>query len=196
MLKATRTWNGNPNFELIVKGLSDANYATDPSSRKSISGYSVFLEDAPISMKSGQQKSVTLSTTEAELVSGTQCAQDMLFVMRVLESIGLKVQKPMILQIDNKGAVDLANNWSIGGRTRHIEVRQYFLRDLKMEGTILTKWLSGSEMSSDLFTKNLARPLFEQHTKALCGTGQYMRDKSNETLKGRVLDSVIESKGE
>jgi hypothetical protein len=116
--------------------------------------------------------------------------------MRVLESIGLKVQKPMILQIDNKGAVDLANNWSIGGRTRHIEVRQYFLRDLKMEGTILTKWLSGSEMSSDLFTKNLARPLFEQHTKTFCGTDQYMRDKSNETLKGRVLESVIESKGE
>jgi hypothetical protein len=83
MLKPSRTWNGKPDFEFIVKGLLDANYATDPSSRKSISGYSVFLEDAPISMKSGQQKSVTLSTAEAKLVSGTQCAQDMLFVMRV-----------------------------------------------------------------------------------------------------------------
>jgi hypothetical protein len=54
--------------------------------------------------------------------------------MRVLESIRLKVKKPMILQIDNKGAVDIANNWSIGGRTQHIEVRQYFLRDLKIGG--------------------------------------------------------------
>jgi hypothetical protein len=79
MLKPSRTWNGKPNFEFIYKGLSDANYVTDPSSCKSISGYSVFLEDAPISMKSRQQKSVTLSTVEAELVSGTQCAQDMLF---------------------------------------------------------------------------------------------------------------------
>jgi hypothetical protein len=39
-----------------------------------------------------------------------------------MESIGLKVKKLMILKIDNKGAVDLANNWSIGGRTRHIEI--------------------------------------------------------------------------
>jgi hypothetical protein len=162
MLKPNRTWDGNPNFEFVVKGLPYASYATDPSSRKSISGYSVFLEEARISMKSGQQKSVTLSTAEAELVSGTQCTQDMLFVMRVIESIG------MTLQLDNKGAVDLAINWSIGGRTRHIEVRQYFLRDLKMlDSVVLTQWLSGSEMSSDLFTKNLARPLFEQHTKGI-----------------------------
>jgi hypothetical protein len=71
-----------------------------------------------------RSKSVTLSTAESELVSDTQCAQHhMLFVMRrVMESIGLKVKKLMILKIDNKGAVDLANNWSIGGRTRHIEI--------------------------------------------------------------------------
>ena len=143
-------------------------------------------------MKSSQQKSVTLSTAEAELVSGTQCAQDMLFVMRVIESIGLKVKKPMILQIDNKGAVDLANNWSIGGRTRHIEVRQYFLRDLKMEGIVQTQWLAGSEMSSDLFTKNLARPLFEQQVKTYCGPDKYTRDNVM-TLKGRVSQGGIES---
>jgi hypothetical protein len=39
MLKPNRTWDGNPNFKFIVKGLVDANYAADPSSRKSISGY-------------------------------------------------------------------------------------------------------------------------------------------------------------
>jgi hypothetical protein len=74
-LKPNRTWDGSKDFEFKVTGLSDANYATDPSSRRSVSGYSVFLENAPISMKSGQQKSVTLSTAEAEVVSGTQCAQ-------------------------------------------------------------------------------------------------------------------------
>ena len=48
----------------------------------------------------------------------------MLYVVRTIESLGLKVEKPMILQADNKGAVDLANNWSIGGRTWHIEVHE------------------------------------------------------------------------
>ena len=101
LLKPTRTWTGNPDHEFIIQGFSDANYATDPSNRRSISGYCVLLEGAPVSMKSGQQASVTLSTTEAELVSATQCAQDMLFIMRVLELIGLKVRKSMILKIDN-----------------------------------------------------------------------------------------------
>ena len=43
------------------------------------------------------------------------CAQDMLFLMW-LESIGLKVRKPMVLMVDNIGAKDLANNWSVEGR--------------------------------------------------------------------------------
>ena len=60
---------------------------------------------------------IALSVTEAELYAATQCAQDMLFVMRVMESMGLRVKKPMNLFVDNKGAVDLANNWSVGGRT-------------------------------------------------------------------------------
>ena len=50
--------------------------------------------------------------------------------------MGLKVKKPMILHVDNKGAVDLANNWSVGGRTRHVEVKQHFLRDMKKQGLI------------------------------------------------------------
>ena len=56
--------------------------------------------------------------------------------MRILNSLGLKVKLPMILEMDNKGAVDLANNWSVGGRTRHVDTRQYFLRQLKEEGIL------------------------------------------------------------
>jgi hypothetical protein len=108
-------------------------------------------------------------------MSGTECAQDMLYAMIVIESLGLKVQKPMILEIDNKGAVDIANNWSVGGRTRHINTRFYFLRELKEADLIKTIWRSGAEMSSDVLTKNLARPLFEKHLRVYCGEDQYTR---------------------
>ena len=50
---------------------------------------------------------------------------------RLLESMGLKVKLPMILEVDNKATVDLANNLNTGGRTRHVEVKQYYLRELK-----------------------------------------------------------------
>ena len=44
----------------------------------------------------------------------------------------------MILEVDNKGAVDLANNWNVGGRTRHIDVRYWFLRELKEKSIVKT----------------------------------------------------------
>ena len=115
------------------------------------------------------QKSVTLSVIEAKLVAATQCAQDMHFAMRVLESMGLKVKKPMILKIHNKGAVDLTHNWNVGGRTRHVEVRQNVLRDLNRDGIILSKWIPGDNNSSDMFTENLGGPLFEKYITTYCG---------------------------
>jgi hypothetical protein len=77
LLKPTDTWNGDPNYEFTGLGMLDSDYAKDPDSRKSVSGYAKFLNGAPSSMKSEMQSCVTLSVTEAELVSATQCAQDM-----------------------------------------------------------------------------------------------------------------------
>ena len=74
---------------------------------------------------------VALSVIEAELFAAVLCVQDMLFVMRVLASLGLQVCLPMTLFVDNKGAKDICNNWLAGGRTRHIKLKQYFLNDLK-----------------------------------------------------------------
>jgi hypothetical protein len=112
-------------------------------------------------------------------VRNGMCARHAIYTMRIVESMGLKVEKPMILEIDNKGAVDLTNNWSVGGRTRHIDTRYYFLRELKEQNIIKTVWLSGLEMPSDLFTKNLARPLFEKHLMMYCGTNEYLKNRSN-----------------
>ena len=50
---------------------------------------------------------IALSVTEAELYAAIQCVMKMLFVMRVLLSIGLQVALPMILEVDNKGDVDI-----------------------------------------------------------------------------------------
>jgi hypothetical protein len=121
-----------------------------------------------------------LDVMSAELVSGTQCAQDMLFIMRVLESMGLKIKKPMVLEIDNEGAVDLSHNWSVSGRTRHDSIRQSFLRELNEEGIVEVYWIPTEENSSDLFTKNLSGPVFEKHTATYCGVDEYMKSEKPE----------------
>jgi len=118
------------------------------------------------------QNCVTMSVTEAEAVAGVGCAQDMLFAMHVLESLELKVKKPMLLYIDNKGAVDLFNNWSVAGRTRHVGTRLNFLRELKEEGVLEVKWISAKENESDMFTKNLSKADFEKDMIA------YVTDKT------------------
>jgi hypothetical protein len=183
VLKPTEKWDGNPNFEFTVAGRSDSDYAKDPDKRRSVSGYSTFLCGAPVTMKSKMQGCVTLSVTEAELVSATHCAQDMLFIMRVLESIGLQVKKPMILQVDNKGAMDLSNNWSVGGRTRHVDTRQYFLRELKEEGVVIVEWIPSADNSTDLFTKNLSGPTFNKHVAVYCGADE-VYDSQGEGVAG------------
>jgi hypothetical protein len=77
---------------------------------QAIRRHAVFLNNAPIAEKSKIQKATTLSEKEAELTSGTDYAQDILFAMPVLESIELRVKKPIMLYIDNKRAVDYARN--------------------------------------------------------------------------------------
>jgi hypothetical protein len=81
----------------------------------------------------------------------------------------------MILEKDNKGAMDLTKNFSVSGRTRHNCIRQSFLRELKEEGIIRFKWIPTEENSAGIFTKNLNGPVFDKHASSCIGTGEYMK---------------------
>jgi hypothetical protein len=115
--------------------------------------------------KSSTERTVPLSTTEAERYTGITCVQDMLYMKNVLESVGLMVKLPVVLEMDNLGAVYLANIWSIGGRTRHIDFRSVLLQELKEAGEMVIKWISGTANEADIFTKNLDGPTFQRYTK-------------------------------
>ena len=82
---------------------------------------------------------------------------------------------PLILKMDNKGAVDLANNWSIGGCTRHVDVRQCFLWEFKESNVMDISWIKGSKNNADAFTKNLDGPAFEKCIKTLVGQDVHMK---------------------
>ena len=115
------------------------------------------------------QKNVTLSVTEVETAARVTVAQDMLYVYRLLKSIGLCTKLSMLLETDNSGAVDLANNWNIGGRTQHVDVQNYFLRELRDEGTIRVSHIPGDENDADIFTKNTEIRVFEKHIPMYVG---------------------------
>jgi hypothetical protein len=133
------------------------------------------LESCPITFRSNTQKYVTLSVTEAETGAGTTAVQDMMYLYRLLKSIdGLDVELPMVLEIDNKGAVDMVNNSSSGGRTRHMDVHNYYMRELKEEGLLVVRHIWGEDNDTDIFTKNTSVSTFMKHIPVYVGNDKYM----------------------
>ena len=96
--------------------------------------------------------------TEAESVAGAIVAQDILYMYHLILMLGLEVELPMLLEMDNKGTVDLANNWSVGGRTQHMDVRNYLLYDLKDKGLLVIKHVYGEDNDAYISTKKLQVP--------------------------------------
>lgn len=89
--------------------------------------------------KSRTQWAVALLVCEADLYDGgILCVQDMLYIKHVIESLGFKVKLPTQFEMDNKGAVDLANNCSVRGCTHHSGTKIEFLRGFK-ENSVLEK---------------------------------------------------------
>ena len=85
----------------------------------------------------------------------------------------------MIAEMDNSGAQDLANSWSVGGRTRHVDVQMFFLCKLKEDGMVAFKHIPGSDNEADIFTKNVDVGTLHKHSAKLCGD-----DGLLESLKG------------
>jgi hypothetical protein len=67
--------------------------------------------------RSATQKTVALLSCKAELNAALLCVQDMVYQKNTLELIGLKVEYPMVLKMDNRGAINLINSFSVGGCT-------------------------------------------------------------------------------
>ena len=96
-------------------------------------------------------------------------AQDMVYAKNVLESLGLEIELPMVMHVDNKGTVDSVSGCRVGGLMQHVDVKQCFLRDLKEAKVLIVKWIPASENQANMFTKNLYGPLFKRYTKLLLG---------------------------
>ena len=142
---------------------SDSDWAGDKDNRRSVSGLALFVCGVLVAWRSKQQKTVALSSSEAEFVAASEAVKDVLFVVNVLESLGIEVEKPIIVRVDNMGAVFMSQNNSSGARTRHVDTRWHFVRELVEDKFIEVVFVKSEENKSDLFTKNLSGELFDKH---------------------------------
>ena len=125
-----------------------------------------------------------LLVMEAEIAVGVMVAQDMLYVYTLLELLELEVELPMVLEMDNSSAVDIANSWSVDSRTRHVDVRNYFLRELKDQGLLVIRHIAGESNDADIFTKNVTSAIFDRHVPLYVGHDKYV---SNQGLSGEAV---------
>ncbi|GKV28920.1 hypothetical protein SLEP1_g37906 [Rubroshorea leprosula] len=141
-------------------GFTDSDFARDVDDRKSTSGYVFMMGTTAVSWSSRKQLIVTLSTTEAEFVAATSCACQVIWLLRILEECHSKQEEPLIIFCDNNSTIKLSKNPILHGRCKHIDVRNYFLRDLVKEGVIDLVYCRSEDQLADIFTKPLKLSAF------------------------------------
>lgn len=160
---------GSSNMGLVYRreggnlhAYADADWAGDQDDRKSTTGNVVILAGAAISWLSKKQQSVALSTTGAEYVALSQCAQEIVWLRRLLCEIGDSVMPSTTVFEDNQGAIKLAHNPGSSRRTRHIDIRFHFTREAIEEGVIDLVYCHTLDMTADLLTKPIPRQQFQR----------------------------------
>ena len=135
-----------------LSGMADADWAV----RHSTSGFVFSMAKAAISWGSKKQQSIALSSCEAEIVAASEAAKEAVHLDRLLDELGFKSSnQPVHLSLDNKAAIDSAYNPENHSRTKHIDRRHYFVRELVEEGRLVVPFVSTVDNLADFFTKPL-----------------------------------------
>jgi hypothetical protein len=145
-----------------IAGYSDSDLAGDVDTRRSTTGLIFFLGSSPIAWQSQLQKSVALSSCEAEYVAATTAACQGVWLARLLGEIQQKLADCITLKIDNQSAISLIMNPVFHDRTKHIDLRYHFIREYVEEGKVEPEFVSSEKQLADILTKPLGRVRFQQ----------------------------------
>ena len=125
------------------------------------------MNEAPIGWNSKGQGSVTLSSTEAEYVSMSEGMKDLLFIKMCLNYIKMKINLPMIVLIDNIGAIEMLDSKTGQCKTKHIDTRYHWIKQYVDKDKVRVNYIKSEENVADILTKNLNPKLFEKHANKL-----------------------------
>jgi hypothetical protein len=166
-MKPVITKNSEGSINWILKGICDSTWGSEKQDGKSVTGYILYFMGVPISWKSKAQPLVTLSSSEAEYVAASELLKEIKYTMQILDSIGVKVDTPVRIYIDNTGAIQMARNNTSYCATRHVNVRFHFVREYQEEGKIELVFVRSEDNDADILTKNGTRAEIERHAPKL-----------------------------
>ena len=114
---------------LSLAGFSHSDWAVNANDRKSTTGGCFYVGANLVAWISKKQNSISLSTTEVEYIVTGSCCSQLLWMKKVLTDNGI-TQDTMVVYCDNSSAIDISKNPVQHFKTKHIEIRYHFIRDL------------------------------------------------------------------
>jgi hypothetical protein len=172
-----------------VVGYMDASFANNED-YTSLFGFAFFFGKSLISWCSKKQRTVVLSSTESEYMTITHGAQEALWFLELLNELGIE-QKGVELFEDNEASINMSKNPQEYKRTRHIQFRYHFLRDLIKQGQIRLTHCPTANQLADIFTKGVSSTRLQE---LLPRIGMFMPLQHGRELKS--AEEVIASPDE
>jgi hypothetical protein len=173
-----------------LAGYADADWAGDVDKRKSVTGYVFYLGQAPISWNSKLQPTVALSSTEAEYMALAAAAQEALWLRNLLKGMNVQQTNATTIYEDNQGCIKLTKATKDHARTKHIDIRHHFTRDLIEQNQISIEYCPTEEMVADALTKALVPYTFLKLSKRLVSISLSGRVETNNKLMKRQIASA------
>ena len=148
-------------------GYTDSNWCGDKDDRKSTAGYIFMFGSTPISWCSKKEPVVALSSCEAEYIAASLGACQAMWLMNLLKELGCGDDAATTLFVDNVSAINLAKNPIAHGRSKHIEMRFHYLRELVGDGKLRLSYCRSEDQVADLLTKGVTNDVFKRLKKCL-----------------------------
>ena len=181
-LKATKTIGLTfRRSDLTLEAWADSDFAGDIEDRKSTSGWLLAIGGNTVAWKSQKQKLVALSTTEAEYIAASEASKEAIWLRDLLQELKLAENKLTLLNQDNQSAIFLEKNHSVKQRTKHIDIKYHFIRELVQQGKLTIRYCPTQEMTADIFTKPLSKQPFTKHRNQLMNITEHSHHQNIQT---------------
>jgi len=138
---------------LELRAYSDADHGSDPTDRKSVTGFCIFLGDSLISWKSKKQSIVSQSSTEVEYRAMTSTTKEIVWLRWLLADMRISFSHPTPMYCDNQSSIQIAHYSVFHERTKHIEIDCHLTRHHLKHDTIALPFVPSSLQIADFFTK-------------------------------------------
>lgn len=147
----------------VIYAYSDSDYAQTggEEKRKSTTGYVLMYAGGPISWTSHKQQIVATSTSEAEYIAAAECVKELQYMSTLFQEL-TNSKFPALLQVDNQSAISIIKTGKMNKRSKHIDVRYYFINEKFEENLFKLIYCPSKDQLADIFTKPLDKVKFSR----------------------------------